>query len=534
MASLISFKRIPASFPGHASPRWLHRDLPTGPLQRPQPGTVKTVAILGGSYGGARAAAILAQGLPHGWRLVLPRYAVLPGHDSHKAFIPYNNVVLPLGTGSTLGSFVSAAYTDPARTVLLHASVTSLATHTSPLTLIYALGSHLPSPINLWNPAAENVEKAEVLDVARGTKEGGVAFLMQFQLRVSRAASVLVVGGGALGIHVAADIAGIYPAINVALQHSRHRLLPRFHESMHSECNLSALNVCTILGDRLDLASLHDNKHCNGERVVHTQTGHKVQAELVLLCIGQTPDTQLLRDAFPQSVVADGPDKGLARVRRTLQLSEPVHESEPPTAVHDFSMLSVVTASTSAGPLSTEPSPANVPSTDASDPATSADASETPSQADEAQLEDIEDARTRLAAAHIFAIGDSVDALGAVNAGHNAFFQGEVAAQNVVRLIKRDEREQRAEKTEEQNLALEKYALGAPAIKVSLGLPKSVYQYQGVIGTRDQEQADLDIHMMWHYFGYEVERGDLDADRPDEEIPGAVPRPVYTTKEVKA
>ncbi|KAH9945201.1 iron uptake cluster protein [Epithele typhae] len=468
---------------------------------------MKTVAILGGSYGGARAATLLAQGLPHGWRVVLvdrnshinhlyvlPRYAVLPGHE-HKAFIPYNNVFLPPRTGSTPGPLVHPAYTDPARSVLLHASVTSLATHTLTLDrafpehgvseadrtlhfdyLIYALGSHLPSPINLWDPAAGDVERAEVLDVARGTKGGGVAFLKQFQRRVSRAASVLVVGGGALGIQFASDIAEIYPATNVTLLHSRHRLLPRFDEAMHSEIvsSLSALNVCTILGDRLDLASLADNKHSNGERVVRTQSGREVQAELVLLCTGQTPNTWLLRDAFPQSVVADGPDKGLARVRRTLQLAEPVPESGLPTAV-------------------------------------------------------VEDARTRIAASHIFAIGDAADAFGAVNAGHNAFFQGEVAARNVIRLIKQAERKQKAEP---EDLELEKYTPGAPAIKVSLGLTKSVYQYQGVIGTRDEEQDDLDIHIMWRYFGYEVERGDLDTDRPDEEIPGAVPRLVYTTKEV--
>ena len=67
--------------------------------------------------------------------------------------------------------------------------------------LVYALGSHLPSPINLWGPVAdEDVEKADVLDVSRGTKEGGIAWLKKFQKRVERASSVLVVGGGALGI----------------------------------------------------------------------------------------------------------------------------------------------------------------------------------------------------------------------------------------------------------------------------------------------------------------------------------------------
>ena len=39
---------------------------------------------------------------------------------------------------------------------------------------------------------------------------------------------------------------------------------------------------------------------------------------------------------------------------------------------------------------------------------------------------------------------------------------------------------------------------------------KSVYQFQGVIGTRDQELEDLDVHLIWRYFGYEIEREDLE------------------------
>ena len=39
---------------------------------------------------------------------------------------------------------------------------------------------------------------------------------------------------------------------------------------------------------------------------------------------------------------------------------------------------------------------------------------------------------------------------------------------------------------------------------------KCVYEFQGVVGTRDQEPEDLDVHLIWRYFGYEVEREDLE------------------------
>lgn len=44
---------------------------------------------------------------------------------------------------------------------------------------------------------------------------------------------------------------------------------------------MSSLNVCTILGDRLDLSSLQD-KITGAERVVRTQSGREIRAELVV------------------------------------------------------------------------------------------------------------------------------------------------------------------------------------------------------------------------------------------------------------
>ena len=37
-----------------------------------------------------------------------------------------------------------------------------------------------------------------------------------------------------------------------------------------------------------------------------------------------------------------------------------------------------------------------------------------------------------------------------------------------------------------------------------------MYDFRGVIGTRDQEPEDLDVHLIWRYFGYDVERVDLE------------------------
>ena len=72
----------------------------------------------------------------------------------------------------------------------------------------------------------------------------------------------------------------------------------------------------------------------------------------------------------------------------------------------------------------------------------------------ESSIEQIED--------RIFAIGDCADAFGAIQSGNSAYWQAEVAAKNVLRLIKRDEGEEAEE--------LQEYNPNPPMIKITLGM----------------------------------------------------------------
>lgn len=129
--------------------------------------------------------------------------------------------------------------TSSAESVLLHAQVTSLAPKSLTLSqafpeygiyepgkqldfdyAVYALGSHLPAPINLWGPVGDDpdvlaVTKGIMQDVAgkrqfptgvaenslyQGTKPEGIDWLQKFRERIDKASSILVVGGGPLGV----------------------------------------------------------------------------------------------------------------------------------------------------------------------------------------------------------------------------------------------------------------------------------------------------------------------------------------------
>ncbi|KAF9484578.1 FAD/NAD(P)-binding domain-containing protein [Pholiota conissans] len=424
--------------------------------------STKTVVVLGAAYGGAHAAQILARDVPEGWKVILidrnshanhvyvmPRFAVLPGHE-YKAFIPYTHVF--------------REDSPKPEHIFLHAEVLSLRpnsltlsrtfpelgipTHTLAFDYaIYALGSHLPPPLNLWGSPAGQVEYY-------GLKSEGCEWFKEKQKQIKEAPTVLVVGGGALGIQFATDIKSIYPEKTVTLLHSRLRLLPRFDEKMHEEIRdaCEKLDVKLILGERLDLDSVDDGKakvNAAGQKIVRTVTGREIAADLLLLCTGQAPNTELLANMDPATV---NENNKLVRVLKTLQIDTSRSSESVSEALENLSL----------------------------------DASKTK--------------EVRVTYPHIFAIGDAADAFGAIPAGHNAYAQGEVAAKNVVTLIKN------AVAGADAQEELEQYTPKGPAIKVSLGLTDTVYQVGGTIGKKTGGQPDLQAASMWPLFGIKVEK----------------------------
>lgn len=86
----------------------------------------------------------------------------------------------------------------------------------------------------------------------------------------------------------------------------------------------------------------------------------------------------------------------------------------------------------------------------------------------------------------IFVIGDAADAFGAINAGHTAWDQAEVAANNLLALVNNPQAE------------LQEYKPTPPAIKVSLGIDRAIRQTQkGELIEVDSGMIDLNSTSMW-------------------------------------
>lgn len=203
--------------------------------------------------------------------------------------------------------------------------------------------------------------------------------------------------------------------------------------------SLESLNVNVILGERLDLDSARADKptlNTSGQHVIRTMTGREIAADLLvrsylplllpiilyrrylttlkqLLCTGQTPNTELLKDMDSTTI---DPDNKMAKVLRTLQLASvpPVLEEGPPSSssVNEEGQIEVVL-----GKLTLTDSCTESPTSDQDQ----APFPTAPFTTEEEEEE--EEINLVTPYPHIFVIGDAADAFGALHAGHNAYFQ---------------------------------------------------------------------------------------------------------------
>ncbi|KAL1699764.1 hypothetical protein EV121DRAFT_264853 [Schizophyllum commune] len=444
----------------------------------------KNIVVLGAAYGGQAAAKILAEGvskLSGNWRVVVidrnthfnhvyafPRFSVVPGHE-FKAFIRYDGT-MPCDKPGGLLPLTASILSLSAHSVTLDRAFPEHGFPTPEIPFeyaIYALGGSLPAPVNLWGPRLDAQLQADPKAAGiLGSKPNGMEWLQCAQGVIGKARSVLVVGGGALGIQLATDIADVHPKKRVTLVHSRGRFMPRFSQEMHDEIirQLDHLNVNVHLNERIDLKSAAERKtNDKGERVVLTESGKELAADLILMCTGQKPNTEVLTTLDPSLLAPNG----RARVTRTLQLGSP--ESTKLDA--------------SASPAPHVDTPASLAS-----------------QLDALQLDSQQPASPASPAyPQIFAAGDCADAFNALCAGHNAYYQGQLAARNVLRLARNEE------KPDDEKEELEKYEPLPPAIKVSLGLNRGVMQSgNDPIVISEKGYIDLQCALMWEFHGHKI------------------------------
>ncbi|KAH7479754.1 hypothetical protein KRP22_010219 [Phytophthora ramorum] len=169
--------------------------------------------------------------------------------------------------------------------------------------LVLAMGSTYSVPI-----------KQDSRDYARSATE---AKLQEVRSHIEKSEKIVVVGGGAVGCEVAAEIKAKYPGKSVTIVEANQKLLSgnnlRDKFYAYLDASLKKLDVKVILGERLT-----ERLSGNGfePRTLRTDKGTEINSDLQLLCGGFSPMAALVEEMDASLVT----DRGAVKVNGQLQL----------------------------------------------------------------------------------------------------------------------------------------------------------------------------------------------------------------------
>ncbi|XP_027316337.3 ferroptosis suppressor protein 1 isoform X1 [Anas platyrhynchos] len=262
------------------------------------------VVIVGGGFGGTAAASQLkAWAVPFvlvdmrdafHHNVAALRASVESGF-ARKTFISYSAT---FGDSFRQGQVVGI---DPARQQVLLSDGEEL--HYSHL--ILATGSDGPFP-GKFN---------KVIDM-----ESAIQAYEDMVKEIEKAERILVVGGGAAGVEMAAEIKTEHPAKEVTLIHSKIALADT--ELLHSVRQevkeiLLRKGVRLLLGERVSNVENLTTNQFRKDMVVRTEKGTEVAADMVILCTGIKINSSAYASAFAGEQLASN---GALRVNEHLQL----------------------------------------------------------------------------------------------------------------------------------------------------------------------------------------------------------------------
>ncbi|OGE48978.1 hypothetical protein PENARI_c024G05309 [Penicillium arizonense] len=279
---------------------------------------VKNIIVVGGSFVGRTTAQELARIIPSTHRVLLteshshfhhlftfPRFAIVPGQE-HKAFIPYS------------GIFKSAP--NPTSHGVVQARVLSVKPTHVELDREWQGSKQIPFD---YVVLATGTRLSKPAAMEHDDKLSSVEYLQKHQAGVKAAQSILIVGGGAVGVQMATDLKEYYPEKEVTVVQSRPRVMPNFHPQLHDliKRRFDELGIKLITGSRVTLPP-GGFPNDGSTFQVQLTNGTTESTQFVILATGQTPNNQLVSDLSPSSSNAESivnPQNGFIRIRPTMQ-----------------------------------------------------------------------------------------------------------------------------------------------------------------------------------------------------------------------
>ncbi|BGP03802.1 hypothetical protein JCM10021v2_007550 [Rhodotorula toruloides] len=275
----------------------------------PPPAPMKNIVVVGASYVGLAVANELSKVVDGEYRVVVveknshfghlfayPRFAISPSHE-HAAFIPFSTSSHSMLPSPHVIMHASALSLLPSNRILLDRSISlpssPPSTELAYEALVLATGTKLSPPGTMPG----------------GSKAEGVEYLRGSQGAMREAKRVVIVGGGAVGVQMATDLATLYPPPQKHITLIQSRLLmPRFHPALHALVlrRLEELDVEVVLGSRAEVPREGWEGVGREGGTVRLTDGREVEADYVIHALGQTPNSSLLSTLSPSSILPSG------------------------------------------------------------------------------------------------------------------------------------------------------------------------------------------------------------------------------------
>lgn len=264
---------------------------------------MKSVVIIGGGFAGSHTARFLQKKFkvtlidkkayfeftPSILSAITNPNALKKIHMDHKKYLPYANVVV----GEVLEVSKNKVFTSKNAYPFDYAVIAS--------------GSHYEHPI----------KSNQVMDLR-------IRELNLHKEKIQKARRIVIIGGGLVGVEIAAELSTQYPHKKVILIHSKERILNKMPKSVS---NYSAKFLMK------KGVKLYTNQHCLFEKagIFQTDKGEKISADLAFWCTGITPSSSLLEKNFPKKVS----DNGYASVNEFLQFTPKIFCAGDVTNIHE-------------------------------------------------------------------------------------------------------------------------------------------------------------------------------------------------------
>lgn len=133
--------------------------------------------------------------------------------------------------------------------------------------------------------------------------------IMHEHKRLAAARSILVIGGGTVGVEFAGEIASAFPGKEITLAHSKQALL----DNLKPKAQRKALEQLTAKGVEVKLSSRFTK---DGDVYRCSKSNESLSVDTVYVCTGMVPNTEFLQAELPD--ILD--EKGLVKVNDFMKV----------------------------------------------------------------------------------------------------------------------------------------------------------------------------------------------------------------------